>query len=167
MADSNVKLLKWMLEDVRKVTLSGVNGLSKEKLFQPPIAGEYPIGAYLMHFAEVDAYWYWRLTGMQMPEELRKRSYDNCWFDCPKENYNPPAEPIEVEEYLYCMNETRKILLEYMDSMNDDELEQTAGTFRNGEPLSKKWILYHLLEHEAHHRGQVFMLIRMGKLKAN
>lgn len=162
---SNVQLLKWMLQDVREETLRGIEGLSKEKLFQAPVEGEFPIGAYIMHFGEVDAYWYSQLTGKQMPEDITKRVYDNCWFDCPPENYNPPKSVIEVQEYLDAIAATRKILFDYMDNMKDEELEEEVRRKKNGEPLTKKWIIYHLIEHEAHHRGQMFMLVRMGKLR--
>lgn len=163
--NSNVQLLKWMLQDVREETLKGIEGLTKEKLFQAPMEDEFPIGAYLMHLGEVDAYWYSQLTGLQMPDELKKRAYDNCWFDCPAENYNPPKSPIEVQEYLDVISSTRQILLAYMDKMEDSELEDVVRLKKNGEPLTKKWIIYHLIEHEAHHRGQMFMLIRKGKLR--
>jgi uncharacterized damage-inducible protein DinB len=163
--DSNVQLLKWMLQDVREETLKGIEGLTKEKLFQAPLENEFPIGAYIMHFGEVDTYWYWELTGEQMPDEVRKRVYDNCWFDCPAENYDPPKSVIEVEEYLDAITQTRKILFDYMDKMDDKELDEIVRRKKNGEPLTKKWILYHLIEHEAHHRGQMFMLIRKGKLR--
>lgn len=163
--NSNIQLLKWMMQDVREVLLQGIEGLTKEKLFAAPVEGEFPIGAYLMHLGEVDAYWYSELSGMQMPDDLKKRVYDNCWFDCPVENYNPPKHVIETEEYLNAIAETRKILFDYMDTMKDSELEDVVRMKKNGEPLTKKWILYHLIEHEAHHRGQMFMLIRMGKLR--
>lgn len=162
---SNIQLLKWMMKDAREVLLEGIDGLSKEKLFQAPVEGEFPIGAYIMHMGEVDSYWYSQLTGMEMPDEVKKRVYDNCWFDCPAENSNPPKSPIEVQEYLNAIAETRKIVFDYMDKMNDNELEDVVRLKKNGEPLTKKWIIYHLLEHEAHHRGQMFMLIRMGKLR--
>jgi len=163
--NSNVQLLKWMLQDVRVETLKGIEGLTKEKLFQAPAEGEFPIGAYLMHLAECDAYWYSQLSGNEMPDELKKRAFDNCWFDCPAENFNPPSSAPEAQEYLDVNVETRKILYDYMDKMNDSELDDAVRLKKNGEPLTKKWIIYHLIEHEAHHRGQMFMLIRKGKLK--
>lgn len=163
--NSNVQLLKWMLQDVRVETLKGIEGLTKEKLFQAPAEGEFPIGAYLMHFGECDVFWYSQLSGEQMPVELSKRVYENCWFDCPAEEFNPPKEAPEVTEYLDAIAATRKILFEYMDKMKDTELEDAVKLKKNGEPLTKKWIMYHLIEHEAHHRGQMFMLIRKGKLR--
>ena len=163
--NSNIQLLKWMLQDVRVETLKGIEELTKEKLFQAPVEGEFPIGAYLMHFGEVDTHWYSELTGQQMPDEIRKRVYEYSWFDVPAENFNPPQIAPEVNEYLDAIAETRKVLFEYMDKMKDAELEDVVRLKKNGEPLTKKWILYHLIEHEAHHRGQMFMLIRKGKLR--
>ncbi|MBS1492261.1 MAG: DinB family protein [Bacteroidetes bacterium] len=163
--NSKVQLLKWMLEDVRAETLKGIEGLNKEQFFKAPLEGEFPIGAFLMHFGEVDTFWYSQLTGEQMPDELRKRVYENCWFDCPAEEFNPPKEAPEVNEYLDAISETRKILFEYMDKMNDKDLDIFVRLKKNGEPMTKKWIIYHLIEHEAHHRGQMFMLIRKGKLR--
>jgi len=163
--NSNIQLLKWMLQDVRVETLKGIEELTQEKLFQAPAEGEFPIGAYLMHFGEVDTHWYSELTGQQMPDEIRKRVYEYSWFDVPAENFNPPSIAPEVNEYLGAIAETRKVLFDYMDKMKDSELEDVVRLKKNGEPLTKKWIIYHLIEHEAHHRGQMFMLIRKGKLK--
>ncbi len=164
-----INLLLYMLDDVRKVTLKGVSGLTKEQLFQEPVPGEYPIGSYLMHNAEVDLFWLSVLKGEDMPEEFKKRLYYDNWYDSSLENPQPPTEPIEVDEYLNCMADARKLVRDYMLSLNDEELEKETVPLKrkNGEKrqLSKKWIIYHLIEHEAHHRGQMFMLIRKAGFK--
>src|SRR5437667_4915112 len=95
---SNISLLLYMLDDIRKVTLKGVNGLTKEQLFKEPVPGEFSIGAYLMHLGECDLGWLKDLSGQEQPEELKKRVYYNSWFDCMSEDSNPPAAPIEPEE---------------------------------------------------------------------
>jgi len=159
-----------MLEDIRKVTLKGVSGLSKEQLFAEPVPGEAPIGAYMMHLAECDLGWLETLTGKEQDAELKKRSYYDVWFDTGK-NYDPPKNIIEIEEYLDTMAKCREKLTEYIDSITDDDLETKVYRrwTHNGEEKSKeftpKWILYHLIEHEAHTRGQMFMLIRMAGFK--
>ncbi len=156
-----VTLLKWMLEDVRKVTLAGVNHLTKEQLFAPPIEGEFPIGAFLMHLGEVDIGWLEVFTGKEEPEEIRKRSYYACWYDS-GDGYNPPKEPVEIKEYLDVLEITRKNFLDHISTIKDSELDDIIIRRRlQGErSYSKKWIIYHILEHEAHTRGQMFMLIR-------
>ncbi len=152
--------MKWMLEDAHRVMLEGVNHLSKEQLFQSPVDGEASIGSYLMHFAECDISWLETLAGIELPEELKKRAYFDCWYDSQKPA--PPAEPLEINEYLETMAETRKIFLDYVSNMKDAELEEEVVVSRkSGERrFKKKWIIYHILEHEAHHRGQMFLLIR-------
>lgn len=164
MNDNNpqVELLKWMFEDIRKVTISGVSHLTKEQFFTPPVEGEFPIGAYLMHLAECDLGWLETISGNKVPDDIKKRSYYSAWFDVPKEDYNPPKEAPEVKEYFEVMELTRKMFLDYISTLKDSDLEDII-TRKRGEierKYSKKWIIYHILEHEAHTRGQIFMLIR-------
>jgi uncharacterized damage-inducible protein DinB len=169
MTQSNpqIALMKWMLEDIRKVTLEGVSHLTKEQLFTPPIEGEYPIGAYLMHLCEADIGWLQVISGTKVDKEIKKKSYYNAWYDVPKENYNPPKKPPEVKEYLEALQETRKLFLDFISTIKDSELEDLVTRKRKDreEKLSKKWIIYHILEHEAHTRGQMFMLIRKAGWK--
>jgi len=162
-----INLLLYMLDDVRKVTLKGVSGLTKEQLFQEPIPGEYPIGSFIMHMGECDLYWLEVASGLKQPEELEKRVYSNCWYDCKIENSNPPKEPIEIEEYFSAIAEARERLRNYLLSLDDSALEEEVlQKWKSGqEMLKRKWIIYHLIEHEAHHRGQMFMLIRMAGFK--
>lgn len=166
----NTELLIYMLEDIRKVTLKGVSGLTKEQLFAESIPGEAQIGAYLMHLAEVDLFWLSIMDGKEIDAELKKRSYADVWFDS-AENSAPPAEIIEIDEYLETMSKCRAKVYEYIDSISDEDLETKVYMrwSHNGEEKSKeftpKWILYHLIEHEAHTRGQMFMLIRMAGFK--
>lgn len=165
---NQINLLIYMLDDVRKVTLKGVNGLTKEQLFKEPIPGEFPIGSYLMHNGEVDVFWLSVLSGEQMPEDLKRRVHYGAWYDPSPDKSNPPKEPIEPEEYINAMSEARQQVMNYVLSLNDENLEDIVTLKRtngNEEQLTKKWIIYHLIEHEAHHRGQMFMLIRKAGFK--
>jgi len=167
--NDKLKLIEYMLEDIRKVTLSGISHLSKEQLFTEPLKDEFPIGAYLLHFAECDISWLEILSGVSQPEDLKHKAYYDKWFD-PSGSPDPPSSPPEIFYYLDILSETRKNLTDYMSRMKDSELEETITIKRrNGDDtLQKKWILYHLIEHEAHHRGQMFMLLRMsGMNKTN
>lgn len=156
-----------MFDDIRRVTLKGIKGLTKEQLFQEPVEGEYPLGSMLMHFGECDLYWLSVISGEQQPEDLKKRVYADCWYDCKTEDSNPPAAAPEAEEYLAAIAETRDRVRNYILSLDDENLEDKVlmKWKRGEEQLSKKWIIYHLIEHEAHHRGQMFMLIRKAGFK--
>ena len=156
-----ISLMKWMLEDIRKVTISGVEHLSKEQLFTPPIEGEYCIGSYLMHLAEADLGWLKVFTDKDSPEEIKRRAYYGCWYDSGPDS-NPPKEALEVKEYFNVIAETRKMFLDYISNIKDTELEDiiTRQRLYGERSYSKKWIIYHIIEHEGHTRGQMFMLIR-------
>lgn len=168
---TNTELLIYMLEDIRKVTLKGIEGLTKEQLYSEPIKSEFPLGSYLMHLAECDLWWLSLLDGKECDEELSKRCYMNSWYDPGSDIYPLPSEPIETDEYIDVITKCRKKLIDYIKSLNDTDLEGKAYRARDvdGEKKSKeysrKWIIYHLIEHEAHHRGQMFMLIRMAGFK--
>ena len=160
-AEPQIELLKWMLEDIRKVTLAGISHLTKKQLFTPPADSEYPIGAYLMHLCEVDLGWLEVISGIEQPEEIKQRSYYSRWFDCGPD-YNPPKEAIEVSEYIEILEITRKKFLDYISSLKDTELEDiiTRHGINSEKKYSKRWIIYHIIELEAHTRGKIFMLIR-------
>ena len=162
---SEAALLKFMMEDIRRVTLKGISGLTKEQLFAEPIKGEFPIGAYLMHLGEAELGWLQTLTGEKQPNEIKKRVYYSAWYDVPPDKYNPPTEPIEPAEYIGAITEARKSVLDYLDSLDDSNLEETVFLKHRKVDVTKKWIFYHLIEHEAHTRGQMFLLIRMAGFK--
>lgn len=161
--NENLQLLQYMLEDVRKVTLNGIKDLSKDQLYEKPLGKEFPIGSYIMHLAECEIFWLEVLSGITQPEDLKKRSYYDVWYDAFKDP-SPPLSAPEISDYHEVLSEARKNLFDYMSTMKDSELEETVS-FKSGageKSFSKKWIIYHLIEHEAHHRGQMFMLIRMA-----
>jgi uncharacterized damage-inducible protein DinB len=159
----NTELFLYMLDDIRKITLAGVRGLTKEQLFRPAVEGEYPIGAYLMHLGEADLGWLEVISGEEQPAELKKRTYYGAWFDPYPGKENPPKTPPETHDYVNTITEIRERLRKYIKTLSDDNLEEVI--VRGKDKMTKKWIIYHLIEHEAHTRGQMFLLLRKGGLK--
>jgi len=163
MEQKQVDLLLYMLDDIRKITLAGVRGLTKEQLYKSPVEGEYPIGAYLMHLGEADLGWLEVISGEEQPADLKKQTYYETWFDPYPGKENPPKTPPEADEYVNTITEIRERLKKYIMSFTDDNLEEII--VRGKDKITKKWIIYHLIEHEAHTRGQMFLLMRKGGLK--
>ncbi len=162
MSKSKINLLLWQFEEARKLTLAGVEHLSKEQLFMPPIEGEWCIGSYLMHLAECDLGWLHTLSGKEVPEEIKKRSYYAVWYDCPEEFREAPKETLEPKEYFETIALTRKMFTDEVASLNDEDLDTIVET-KHGSSInhkSKLYIINHHIDHEAHTRGQMFLLIR-------
>jgi uncharacterized damage-inducible protein DinB len=163
----NIELLVYELESGRQEILDGIRHLTKEQFFTPPIPGEFPIGAYLMHFCECDIAWTSRLSegSVEISDDLKKRSYYNSWFDPWGDDAGePPKEAPEVQFYFNMLAEVRKLFVDYVKSMTDEDLHKEITRIRDGkeQKLSKKWIICNHIKHDAHHRGQIFMLIRMA-----
>ena len=167
MSKSQINLLLWQFEQVRKVTLAGVDHLTKEQLFEPPIEGEWCIGSYLMHLAECDLAWLHTLSGKEIPEDIRKRSYYGVWKDCPEEESGAPMEALEPKEYFETIALTRKMFTDEVASLNDEDLDTIVET-KHGSKIngnSKRTIINRMIDHEAHHRGQILLLIRKAGWK--
>lgn len=166
---TQAQLLKLMLEDARRKTLSGIEGLTKEQLFAAPIPNEDCIGSYLMHLGECDIAWYERMTGETLPDELRDRNYFGVWIGCPAEFAHPPKEALEIEDYISAISDARKPVLDFLDKIEDTVLDDVL-TFKNGDreaKMTKRDIINRLIAHENHTRGQMFLLMRMGGIKPN
>ena len=159
--DPQISLIVYMMEDVRKVLLKGLEGLTKEEVNKPPLEGEMPIGKYLRHQALVDASWYNVITeGKDINVDLIEKLKSLSW-----ENGSSPD--LDLNDYVKMMEDARKEVLEYIKTLKDSNLEEEIIREWQGKEyrLSKKWILYHLIEHEAHHRGQMFLLLRKGGIR--
>ncbi len=170
MEQKQISLMLYMLEDIRRVTLKGISGLTKEQLFSEPVKGEFCIGSYLMYLGEADLGWLEVMEGKQADEALKRRTYYATWFDSDKD-CKPPKEPLEVEEYIGTITKCREKLTVYIQSLSDADLEKKFTVQRKygaqeiTKEYTRKWIIYHLIEHEAHTRGQMFLLIRMAGFK--
>jgi uncharacterized damage-inducible protein DinB len=67
-----------------------------------------------------------------------------------------------LQEIEKIRNQTRDVLF----SKNDADLDQVIKFERRGKTTehSLRWILHHLMDHEAQHKGQILMLKRIMAL---
>ncbi|HLT24342.1 MAG TPA: DinB family protein [Ignavibacteria bacterium] len=163
----NIDLLVYELESGRQEILDGIAHLTKEQFFTPPVPGEYPIGAHLMHYCECDIAWTERISegSVKISDDLRKRSFYNAWFDPGGDDAGvPPTEAPEKQFYFDTLAEVRKHFVDYVKSMTDEDLDKEITRVSNGKEvkISKRWIICNHIKHDAHHRGQIFMLLRMA-----
>lgn len=147
------------LEDVRHDTKRYIAGLTPEQLSWTPHARVESIGTQLLHIAGVERSW--------IGEDIEKRPMGEEWavaFPL-RANVNVPqvqGEPLTyfVERLDSVREETRAALGRLTDA---DLLREIQGLDApaDAERFTIDWILYHLVEHEAHHRGQIALLKRL------
>lgn len=147
------------LEDVRRSTLRYVEGLDAAQLSWHPSPEVESIGTLLLHIAAVELSW--------IQEDIRRAPMPDEWiigfpirFGLPQ--IQGKSLPYFVEKLDEVRNTTRSVLA----TLNDDDLARAVTPLDDaGNPDASEytieWILYHLIEHEAHHRGQIAQLKRL------
>jgi uncharacterized damage-inducible protein DinB len=113
------------------------------------------VGTLLYHIAAIELDWtYADLLGADFPAEATE------WFAVDVRDdagvLSPVVEP--YDHHLARLAWTRERLLAALASLSDTDLDATRGS--GDEASGVAWILHHLMQHEAEHRGQI------GELRA-
>jgi uncharacterized damage-inducible protein DinB len=138
--------------------------MSDEHIGCPAISDAHAIGALVLHIGEAEWYWMQRVvSGEEVTEQIRCAPY----WDVLKDPRSFPEKNYSAD---FCLNEIKKIreqTCKSLASFNDSDLERIFSYERRGElhERSLRWILHHLIDHEAQHKGQILMLKRLHGLK--
>jgi len=152
------------MEEVREQVREAVEAMSNDLIGRPPISDAHAIGALVLHIGEAE--WWWmqcNVAGHKLTDEDRKAPFWDVLDepDCfSRHGYN-------AEFCLQAIEKIRKQTRELLASFNDDDLERIFSYQRGGATYeqSLRWILHHLIDHEAQHKGQILMLKRLQGLK--
>lgn len=148
------------MEEVRGQVRDAVKNMTVEQLGQPAFLGAHPIGALVLHIGEAE--WWWmqcNVAGHQLTDEDKQSP---CWDVLEEPNeFARRGYTAEfcLEQVENIRNQTRELLFNY----SDKDLEKIVTFERHGamRDHSLRWILHHLIDHEAQHKGQILMLKRL------
>jgi uncharacterized damage-inducible protein DinB len=153
------------MEEVRGQVIEAVKGISDEVIGKPAFLGANSIGALTLHIGEAE--WFWMqmvVSGHKLTEEDKKAPYWDVLDD---------ADGVARSGYTteFCLREVEKIRNQTRDVLfgkNDTDLDGLISFERRGQTTehSLRWILHHLIDHEAQHKGQILMLKRLMALPA-
>ncbi|MHA2380159.1 MAG: DinB family protein [Candidatus Thorarchaeota archaeon] len=149
-----VALLYSMMEKARERLLNRIESLSDVDIdYSPHGRSIETIGTLLFHIAAVEWSWIFEdIGGKEMDYEKWKQAF-------------PLREDIDqltgqrVEFYFDRLNEVRQEVLEWLKGIDDEELDRLIDL--GHAEVSIEWVLFHLIEHEAMHIGQISVLSRM------
>jgi len=143
----------WCLEDVRRTLLEKISGISQQHL-DAKLNG-HSIGSLLYHIALIEADWlYEEVLGGKWNTKIRSL------FSHEDRNEDDTLSHIEgqtLDEHLHRLQCVRDELLFHFRSM-DIEDWRTSRSLPHYD-VTPEWVIYHILEHESHHRGQIFQML--------
>lgn len=143
----------WALEDTRRETLKCLDGLTDEDLDTLPPGADNRIGALLYHIAIVEVGWlYFQVLEGKKPFP-------------PGFGALFPADPLDEQEqlinlpeaslqdHLQRLEKVRSTLMEEFRGMSIEDFRRLR--YLPEENVTPEWVLHHLIQHEAEHRGHI------------
>jgi uncharacterized damage-inducible protein DinB len=145
----------WCLEDVRRTLITELTGIS-QSILDTKVDERQTIGSILYHIALIEADWlYVEVLGAEWDPEI------SSLFPLDSRSEDGSLTHIEgqsLEEHSYRLNKVREVFLSYFRSM--DLTDWRKPRVLEHYDVTPEWVVYHLIEHESHHRGQIFQLLR-------
>ncbi len=131
-------------EQVRADLISTIEKFSDDELAFAPCERSWPVGKIMLHIAECEDHWLHAVVRHELEPPVRYALAD----------YPTKAAIKEV------LNIAHSRTAGYLDSLDMADLQTTYQT-RFGETFSLYWIIWHVLEHEIHHRGELSLALGM------
>lgn len=148
------------MEEVRAQVRAAVINLDKQHIGRSAFLGAHPIGALVLHIGEAE--WWWMqciVSGHELNDQDRRAPFWDVLEDPEgfiQRDYDAEFCLAQID---LIRNQTRDLLF----AKSDKDLEQLHTLTRKGvtNEHSLRWILHHLIDHEAQHKGQILMLKRL------
>ena len=129
--------------------------LTDEQLRLQPAPGMWPLGQILQHIVSVRAGWF---SGTLQDEDEAMAAYME-WG----QRDSPARSAAELARGL---DDTWAFIESRLRRWTPEDRAMTFPDEWNGEvyDVSRSWVIYHVLEHDLHHGGEVSLLLGMNKL---
>jgi uncharacterized damage-inducible protein DinB len=150
------------LAETREELLRNARSLTPAQLSWHPDANTESIGTQLLHVAAIE--WSWVF------EEIFQRpdtDYDGWEEALPLRLGIPQVQGQPLSYFTERLDRVRNDVIDALKTLKDEDLPRLVSTpVADGAAPPKEvytidWILFHIVHHEAHHAGQLELLVRM------
>jgi uncharacterized damage-inducible protein DinB len=148
------------LEEVRSQMRDAVRDLTLEQAHSKLRSDTHTIAQLILHCGEAE--WWWIqcvVGGNPVDDELEAKVF----WDVLEEGCEPPND-FSAEECIAEIDRISGMTRGTLSTFADDDLEKLYVRERKDgtkQEFSLRWILHHLIDHEAQHKGQILMLKRL------
>jgi uncharacterized damage-inducible protein DinB len=147
-----------MLADCRLLTIESIKSTREDLLYWRRNNFDSNISDLLYHIAYIEADWLFTdILQREIPSELTQHL---SYKDRDSHGRLVHIGEEELESSLFRLTNVRKKLNDTYAAMTMEEFRSLRRSGRHD--ASPEWVLHHLLQHEAEHRGQINLLKRLG-----
>jgi uncharacterized damage-inducible protein DinB len=152
---SDMGLLIAMLQEGTREWREELGRVGKEAVIWQPFPTGHSIGTLMLHIADVEAYWIEKVAaGRKLdPEEQQLllsneiNQYGVSW---------PPSPRKPLSYFLEIQDRIRERTIRTLQELGNPNM---TVTWRNGKVVfTLRWIVHHVITHEAYHAGQAVLL---------
>lgn len=149
--DARVGEALWRLHDTRQRTLEVLRTVEPGWMERMPVVGENTIGTLLYHVALIELDWLFAdLLHEPFPSDAE------AWFPTDVRDAAGllrAISPEPLERHLERLAWVRSHLDQQVSQLDSADLDRVQE--KKGVQSSGAWVLHHLAQHEAEHRGQI------------
>jgi len=131
-------------QKVRTGLLATIEQFSEEELGHIPFNGSWTVGQIMLHIADCEDNW---LHGV-VREEFRP------WISYDLTDYPTKGDIVAL------LDRARQRTVHFLNGLEEGDLDREYR-IPSGHPFSLGWIIWHVLEHEIHHRGELSLILGM------
>lgn len=158
-ADPTIASLLWMMEDSRRLLLETVAGLDQATLDWEPKIGGNSIGALLYHIAGVEMDWlYVEVLEQDPPDDIIALFPSDMRED---DGHLARWRGEDLATLEHRLARVRENLLVTYASMTPADFRRARSL--DSYDVTPEWVLHHLLQDEAVHRGEIGMVKLMAE----
>lgn len=153
--DAEIGRWIWCLEDVRHHLITKLSGISQD-LLDKKSEERHSIGTLLYHIAFVEAGWlFGEVIGTEeWDPEISALFPVEGWTNGKLTHFAGER----IEDHFSRLEKVREVFLSVFKAMTKEDWRK-ARVLEEYD-VTPEWVVYHLIEHESHHRGQIFQMLR-------
>lgn len=139
--------------EIRNEMIDAVTNLTQEQLDWKPANHRNSIGCLLGHIAGCEYFWIEAVANKADAAEGEFNKYENARTR---------------DKLLTRLDTAFRFTMDFLESNTIEDWDDVTYEYvdENGkrETFTKRWLVWHVVEHQARHRGQIFMMMRMQGL---
>lgn len=157
--DPVIGIALWVLEDARRRTQYILDELNEDWIDLAPPMGHNTLGSILYHMASTEKHWLYTVIGQTPPDDMQE-----LFPEDDRDEYGALAkrETSTLETYKEKLALVRSRVLEIIKAMTLEEfrtLQEYTEWTGEARLISPERVVYHLVNHDAEHRGELTMIV--------